>query len=231
MAGHQVNPVGKGEKHLRGIGGKAYFDLSKGRVHAGWKSRLVPFWKPLTRKDGHEHATAGGSTPEVLPCAQGLFIEVICAAIQDTPLEAEPVGFGAGVFSDAKRPKPDLFEAPSGGSLFLDEVEALPQELRQLPQRAVQATLVIRQLEAKARAQMGASLSLIASAAAWPAVGLALPGVDRVQCSSTSRVLLETRVYANVPCIAGELDCADLIQFNLTVRNAAHDSDPNSAAV
>lgn len=64
------------------------------------------------------------------PRVQGPFIEVNCAAIPETLLEAELFGFAAGSFSDAKRPKPGLFEAASGGTLFLDEVDALPLALQ-----------------------------------------------------------------------------------------------------
>ena len=60
------------------------------------------------------------------PRAHGPFIEVNCAAIPDTLLEAELLGFEAGTFTDAKRAKPGLFEVASGGTLFLDEVDALP---------------------------------------------------------------------------------------------------------
>jgi two-component system response regulator AtoC len=64
------------------------------------------------------------------PRARGPFIEVNCAAIPETLLEAELFGFEAGAFSDAKRPKPGLFEAASGGALFLDEIDALPLVLQ-----------------------------------------------------------------------------------------------------
>ena len=60
------------------------------------------------------------------PRASGPFIEVNCAAIPDTLLEAELFGVEAGAFTDAKRAKPGLFEAASGGTLFLDEIAALP---------------------------------------------------------------------------------------------------------
>ncbi len=62
--------------------------------------------------------------------ARGPFIDVNCAAIPETMLEAELFGFEAGAFTDAKRAKPGLFEAASGGSLFLDEVDALPVTLQ-----------------------------------------------------------------------------------------------------
>src|SRR5215475_13721150 len=64
------------------------------------------------------------------PRAQGPFIEVNCAAIPDTLLEAELFGVEAGAFTDAKRTTLGLFEAASGGTLFLDEIDALPLALQ-----------------------------------------------------------------------------------------------------
>jgi two-component system response regulator AtoC len=64
------------------------------------------------------------------PRASGAFIEVNCAAIPETMLEAELFGFEAGAFTDAKRAKPGLFEAALGGTLFLDEIDALPLALQ-----------------------------------------------------------------------------------------------------
>jgi DNA-binding NtrC family response regulator/tetratricopeptide (TPR) repeat protein len=64
------------------------------------------------------------------PRTAGPFIEVNCAAIPDTMLEAELFGFEPGAFTDAKRAKPGLFEAASRGTLFLDEIDALPLGLQ-----------------------------------------------------------------------------------------------------
>src|SRR5919109_891450 len=64
------------------------------------------------------------------PRARGPFITVNCAAIPETLLEAELFGFEAGAFTDAKRSKPGLFEAASGGGLFLDEIDVLPLSLQ-----------------------------------------------------------------------------------------------------
>ena len=59
------------------------------------------------------------------PRRSGSFVDVNCAAIPDTMLEAELFGFEAGAFTDARRAKPGLFEAASGGTLFLDEIDSL----------------------------------------------------------------------------------------------------------
>jgi DNA-binding NtrC family response regulator/predicted ATPase len=64
------------------------------------------------------------------PRTAGPFIEVNCAAIPESMLEAELFGFEAGAFTDAKRAKPGLFEAAGGGTLLLDEVDALPLVLQ-----------------------------------------------------------------------------------------------------
>ncbi len=50
------------------------------------------------------------------------FVEVNCAAIPSSLLEAELFGYEQGAFTDAKGRKPGLFEAADGGTLFLDEI-------------------------------------------------------------------------------------------------------------
>src|SRR2546422_746557 len=64
------------------------------------------------------------------PRTQGPFLDVNCAAIPETLLEAELFGVTAGAFTDAKRAKPGLFETAAGGTLFLDEIDALPLALQ-----------------------------------------------------------------------------------------------------
>ena len=64
------------------------------------------------------------------PRAGGPFIEVNCAAIPETLLEAEFFGFERGAFTDAKQSKPGLFQAAHRGTLFLDEVGLLPEGLQ-----------------------------------------------------------------------------------------------------
>ncbi|HXJ79992.1 MAG TPA: sigma 54-interacting transcriptional regulator, partial [Candidatus Methylomirabilis sp.] len=58
------------------------------------------------------------------------FVDVNCAAIPDTLLEAELFGFERGAFTDARRAKPGLFQAAHGGVLFLDEIALLPDALQ-----------------------------------------------------------------------------------------------------
>jgi len=78
------------------------------------------------------------------PRAAGPFVEVNCAAIPESLLEAELFGFEAGAFTDAKRAKPGLWEAASGGILFLDEIDALPLTLQSKLLTVIEAKRVRR---------------------------------------------------------------------------------------
>jgi transcriptional regulator with AAA-type ATPase domain/tetratricopeptide (TPR) repeat protein len=62
--------------------------------------------------------------------ATGPFVDVNCAAIPPTLLEAEMFGFDRGAFTDARHAKPGLFEAAHHGTLFLDEIGLLPEALQ-----------------------------------------------------------------------------------------------------
>ncbi len=64
------------------------------------------------------------------PRSGGPFIQVNCAAIPETMLEAELFGYEAGAFTDAKRGKAGLFEAAQRGTLFLDEIDSLAVSLQ-----------------------------------------------------------------------------------------------------
>src|SRR5262245_30677025 len=64
------------------------------------------------------------------PRRAGPFVDVNCAAIPETLLEAEMFGFERGAFTDAHQAKPGLFEVADGGILFLDELGYLPDTLQ-----------------------------------------------------------------------------------------------------
>ncbi|HJV48066.1 MAG TPA: sigma-54 dependent transcriptional regulator [Geothrix sp.] len=55
----------------------------------------------------------------------GPFIPVNCGAIPDSLIESELFGHRKGAFTDAKDNQPGLVTLAEGGSLFLDEVDAL----------------------------------------------------------------------------------------------------------
>ncbi|HSF03103.1 MAG TPA: sigma-54 dependent transcriptional regulator, partial [Solirubrobacterales bacterium] len=64
------------------------------------------------------------------PRATGPFVDVNCAAIPVTLVEAELLGFERGAFTDAHHAKPGLFQAAHQGTIFLDEVGLLPKEVQ-----------------------------------------------------------------------------------------------------
>src|SRR3989442_10105305 len=49
------------------------------------------------------------------------FVDIDCAAIPETLLEAELFGVERGAFTDARETKPGLFQTASGGTLLLNE--------------------------------------------------------------------------------------------------------------
>jgi two-component system, NtrC family, response regulator AtoC len=58
------------------------------------------------------------------------FVEVNCAALPPSLIEAELFGHERGAFTDAKAARAGLFEAADGGTLFLDEIAAIPIDLQ-----------------------------------------------------------------------------------------------------
>jgi DNA-binding NtrC family response regulator len=76
--------------------------------------------------------------------SEGSFIDLNCAAFQETLLESELFGYEAGAFSGAKARKLGLFELADGGTLFLDEVTELPAPLQSKLLRAIETQTFFR---------------------------------------------------------------------------------------
>jgi len=72
------------------------------------------------------------------------FIDLNCAALQDTLLESELFGHEAGAFSGAKARKLGLFEIADGGTLFLDEIMEMPMQLQSKLLRALETRSFFR---------------------------------------------------------------------------------------
>lgn len=72
------------------------------------------------------------------------FIDLNCAALQDTLLESELFGHEAGAFSGARVRKLGLFEIADGGTLFLDEVMEMPMALQSKLLRALETQSFFR---------------------------------------------------------------------------------------
>ena len=68
----------------------------------------------------------------------GPLITMNCAALPETPIEAELFGHEAGAFTGATKARPGRFEEADGGTLFLDELATLSQGAQERLLRAVE---------------------------------------------------------------------------------------------
>ncbi len=66
------------------------------------------------------------------------FVAVNCAAIPDTLIESELFGHERGAFTGAHRRREGKFEEADGGTLLLDEIASMPQQLQATLLRVLQ---------------------------------------------------------------------------------------------
>lgn len=69
---------------------------------------------------------------------RGSFVPVNCGAIPENLIESEFFGYVKGAFTGATHDHAGLFQAASGGSLFLDEIGELPMAMQVKLLRAIQ---------------------------------------------------------------------------------------------
>ncbi len=78
------------------------------------------------------------------PRSEETFVDLNCAALQDSLLESELFGYEAGAFSGAQNRKLGLFEIADSGTLFLDEVMEMPSQLQSKLLRALETRSFFR---------------------------------------------------------------------------------------
>ncbi len=73
-----------------------------------------------------------------------LFLPVNCGSLPESLLESELFGYEKGAFTGAERQKKGLFEAASGGTIFLDEINATTQNFQVKLLRVLQEGEILR---------------------------------------------------------------------------------------
>ena len=84
----------------------------------------------VTGESGTGKELVAQAIHKLSPRRDSAFIDLNCAALQNSLLESELFGHEVGAFSDAKKKKAGLFEIANDGTLFLDELMEMPLELQ-----------------------------------------------------------------------------------------------------
>lgn len=79
------------------------------------------------------------------------FIDINCAAVQNTMLESELFGYEAGAFTGAQKRKRGLIEVADEGILFLDEISSMSADMQ---------AKVLRALEERSFRRVGSTTSI-----------------------------------------------------------------------
>ncbi|MEO6333430.1 MAG: sigma-54 dependent transcriptional regulator [Pyrinomonadaceae bacterium] len=98
----------------------------------------------ITGESGTGKELVAQAIHRLSPRCEGPFIDLNCAALQDSLLESELFGHEAGAFSGARNRKLGLFELADGGTLFLDEIMEMPGQLQSKLLRALETRSFFR---------------------------------------------------------------------------------------
>jgi DNA-binding NtrC family response regulator len=98
----------------------------------------------ITGESGTGKELVAQAIHRLSPRSEETFIDLNCAALQDSLLESELFGHEAGAFSGARNRKLGLFEIADSGTLFLDEVMEMPSQLQSKLLRALETKSFFR---------------------------------------------------------------------------------------
>jgi DNA-binding NtrC family response regulator len=98
----------------------------------------------ITGESGTGKELVANAIHRLSPRSEGSFIDLNCAAFQETLLESELFGYEAGAFSGAKGRKLGLWELADNGTIFLDEITELPSPLQSKLLRAIETNSFYR---------------------------------------------------------------------------------------
>ena len=149
QAAHKISKEGAGQHQFRA---KANFSDLVGKSH------LFEMKKKIAVDFAQSELTillygASGTGKELFAQSmhnassrkRGPFVAVNCGALPPTLLESELFGYEEGAFTGARRRgKAGLFELARGGTIFLDEVDALPLEMQGRFLRVLQEREMLR---------------------------------------------------------------------------------------
>jgi DNA-binding NtrC family response regulator len=85
------------------------------------------------------------------PRNENPFIDINCAAVQNTMLESELFGYEAGAFTGAQKRKRGLMEVADEGILFLDEISSMSSDMQ---------AKILRALEERSFRRVGSTTSI-----------------------------------------------------------------------
>jgi psp operon transcriptional activator len=131
MDGNIANTAGSGEA----IGQSERFLEFQERL-----SRVAPVERPvlLIGERGTGKELAASRLHFLSRRWQGPFVTLNCATLAPTLIESELFGHEKGAFTGAESRRKGRFEAADGGSLFLDEIGAIPLEAQEKILRVVE---------------------------------------------------------------------------------------------
>lgn len=105
----------------------------------------------ISGETGTGKEVLAGAIHRMGPRSDKPFIDINCAAVQNTMLESELFGYEAGAFTGAQKRKRGLMEVADEGILFLDEISSMSADMQ---------AKILRALEERSFRRVGSTTSI-----------------------------------------------------------------------